>query len=115
MVHVRNFSDDGRVCVCFHNMFTRGFLLFLEFPSLDVSGRITSCPNSSVGRALHRHRRDHGFESRLSPDIFELSFRNYLLKSGAHHYLERTAPTPRCHDIFTDLSIPMGILFPAKC
>lgn len=29
---------------------------------------------SSAGRALHRCRGDHGFESRLSPGIFQPSF-----------------------------------------
>ena len=31
--------------------------------------------DSSVGRALHRHRRGHGFESRSSPTFFRRSFR----------------------------------------
>ena len=36
--------------------------------------------DSSVGRALHRHRRGHGFESRSSLNFFffRLSFRNCL-------------------------------------
>ena len=32
----------------------------------------------SVGRALHRHRRGHGFESRSSLNFFRLSFHNCL-------------------------------------
>ena len=32
--------------------------------------------DSSVGRALHRHRRGHGFESRSNLNFFRLSFRN---------------------------------------
>ena len=34
--------------------------------------------DSSVGRALHRHRRGHGFQSRSSLNFFRLSFRNCL-------------------------------------
>ena len=34
--------------------------------------------DSSVGRALHRHRRGHGFESRSSLNFFRLSFRNCI-------------------------------------
>ena len=34
--------------------------------------------DSSVDRALHRHRRGHGFESRSSLNLFMLSFRNCL-------------------------------------
>ena len=33
--------------------------------------RLLSCGfNSSVGRALHLHRRGHGFESRSEPEFF---------------------------------------------
>ena len=34
--------------------------------------------HSSVGRALHRYRRGHGFESRWSLNFFRLLFRNCL-------------------------------------
>ena len=35
----------------------------------------------SVGRALHRHRRGHGFEPRSSLNFFRLSFQNCLSSS----------------------------------
>ena len=34
--------------------------------------------DSSIGRALHRYRRGHGFESRSSLNFFRLSFHNCL-------------------------------------
>ena len=38
-----------------------------------------SCLDSSVGAAMHRHRRGHGFESRSSLNFFQAFF-SHLLK-----------------------------------
>ena len=39
----------------------------------------SQCLDSSIGRALHRYRRGHGFESHSSPNFFRLSFRNCIV------------------------------------
>ena len=54
--------------------------MFIFFQFIHSSRVIQSKydQNSSVGRALHRHRRGHGFESHSSLNFFRLSFRNCL-------------------------------------
>ena len=44
-----------------------------KISNLSNSGKEEAWKNSSVGRASHRYRRGHGFESRWSPDFFQAS------------------------------------------
>ena len=58
------------------------------FHHLPVYYELTTWPalswlNSSVGRALHRYRRGHGFESRSGLNFFQ-AFISELLKAGVH-------------------------------
>ena len=47
-------------------------------PAWWILYHVTASCKGSIGRALHRYRRGHGFESRSSLNFFRLSFRNYL-------------------------------------
>ena len=87
--HIRNLSSCEKISHLFIvssavQIYECSYIHFHFFTSAGILRihRMTSSQlasvDSSIGRALHRYRRGHGFESRSSLNFFRLSFRNCL-------------------------------------
>ena len=69
-----SFIRSSNICFIYWHSFIHPSRVYYELTIWPAPSWL----DSSVGRALHRHRRGHGFESRSSLNFFRLSFRNCL-------------------------------------
>ena len=70
-----SFTRSSNICSIYLHSFIHPSRVYYELAIWPASSWL----DSSVGRALHRHRRGHGFESRSSLNFFQ-AFLSQLLK-----------------------------------
>ena len=59
-------------------VYMKKFIYELRLYWISIQPQLVAAVGSSVGRASHRYRGGHGFESRWSPDFFRLLLSNCL-------------------------------------
>ena len=69
-----SFIRSSNICFIYLHSFIRHSRVYYELTIWPAPSWL----DSSVGRALHRHRRGHGFESRSSPNFFQAFFSQLL-------------------------------------
>ena len=69
-----SFIRSSNICFIYLHSFIHPSRVYYELTIWPAPSWL----DSSVGRALHRHRRGHGFESRSSPNFFQAFFSQLL-------------------------------------
>ena len=75
---IRSFIRSSNICFIYLHSFIHPWRVYYELTIWPAPSWL----NSSVGRALHRHRRGHEFESRSSLNFFQALFSQLLKLRG---------------------------------